>query len=311
MIDLFPVDRLVLALFGPTASGKSEVAAALAERTAGEVVSADAMQAYRGLPILTNQPTRPTHLVGIWPLFHEGSVGEYAGLAHAAVDELLGGGRTPIVAGGTGLYLRAAIAELELPSAAEPETRRSIEHLYDEAGPAVTHLRLASLDATAAAAVHPNDRKRVVRALELAERGGSLAPARDRLWSEETRHPTLVFGLHLERGRLDERIRARTRRMFERGVEEEVRTALAGPVSPAARKALGLDEVAELPRERAVEAIVTRTSRYAAYQRKWMRRIPGLLTVDGERSPELIADEIIMHLHRRLGSAAPGKARIP
>src|SRR5213594_3522708 len=105
----------VLAVFGPTGSGKSAVGEELAERLATEVVSADAMQAYRGLPILTNQPQQPTRLVGIWPLAHEGSVGEYAQLAHAAIDELMTAGRTPVVTGGTGLYLRAALAELELP----------------------------------------------------------------------------------------------------------------------------------------------------------------------------------------------------
>ena len=106
----------VVAIFGPTASGKSAVAEALAERIPAELVSADAMQAYRGLPILTNQSVRPARLVAIWPLDHEGSVGEYAALAHAAIDEILAAGRTPVVVGGTGLYLRAALADLELPA---------------------------------------------------------------------------------------------------------------------------------------------------------------------------------------------------
>src|SRR3990170_5366147 len=108
-------ESLVIAVFGPTASGKSAVAEALAERIPAEVVSADSMQVYRGLPILTNQPAGPARLVGVWALDHEGSVGEYARLAHAAIDEILGDGRTPIVAGGTGLYFRVALADLELP----------------------------------------------------------------------------------------------------------------------------------------------------------------------------------------------------
>jgi tRNA A37 N6-isopentenylltransferase MiaA len=107
--------ELVVAIFGPTASGKTAVAEAVAEGIGGDVVSADSMQAYRGLPILTAQPSRATRLVGIWPLSHEGSVAEYAELAHATIDELLAAGRTPVVAGGTGLYLRAALAELDLP----------------------------------------------------------------------------------------------------------------------------------------------------------------------------------------------------
>src|SRR5436190_14722974 len=114
---------VVVAMFGPTASGKTAVGEAVAERLGGEVVSADSMQAYRGLPILTAQPERPTLLVGIWPLSHEGSVAEYAELAHAAIDELLAAGKTPVVAGGTGLYLRAALADLGLPPAPAPEQR--------------------------------------------------------------------------------------------------------------------------------------------------------------------------------------------
>jgi tRNA dimethylallyltransferase len=111
----------VIGIFGPTASGKSRVAEAVAERLPAEIVSADAMQVYRGLPILTNQS--PARLVAIWPLDHEASVGEYAPLAHAAIDEILAAGRTPVVVGGTGLYLRAALAELGLPPAPPPGAR--------------------------------------------------------------------------------------------------------------------------------------------------------------------------------------------
>src|SRR5215210_7873728 len=118
-----PSRSAVLAIFGPTASGKTAVAEAVADRLGGEVVSADSMQAYRGLPILTAQPERPTRLVAMWPLSHEGSVAEYAQLAHAEIDALLEQGRGPVVAGGTGLYLRAALVDLELPPAPSPELR--------------------------------------------------------------------------------------------------------------------------------------------------------------------------------------------
>ena len=283
----------VVAIFGPTASGKSVVAEALAERIPAELVSADAMQAYRGLPILTNQSSRPARLVGIWPLDHEGSVGEYAALAHAAIDEALVAGRTPIVVGGTGLYLRAAVADLRLPSAPSPHERERWERLYDERGGEAAHERLAELDPAGAALVHPNDRRRVVRALELAAAGESLAPERDRLWSEETRHPTTIVGLDVPGEELERRIEARTRAMFKAGVEEEVRRALARPVSTTARKTLGLEEVATLPRDEALRELVARTRRYAAYQRKWMRRIPGLVTVRADRPVNDVADEIL------------------
>ncbi len=285
--------RLVIAIFGPTASGKTAVAETLAERIPAEVVSADAMQVYRGLPILTNQSSHPTRLVAIWPLDHEASVAEYQLLAHRAIDEALARGLTPVVAGGTGLYLRAAISALELPPPPAPGTRERVEALYGRVGPEAAHRTLAERDAEAAARVHPNDRRRVVRALELAEAGASLRPVRDALWAGDTRQPTLVVGLDVPREELARRIEARARAMFERGVEEEVHRALAGPISRTARTIHGLQDIAERPREEAIEALVVRTRRYAAYQRKWMRRIPGLATVRGNRPAGEIADEIL------------------
>lgn len=256
------------------------------------------MQVYRGLPVLTNQPEFPTRLVGILDLGEEGSVAGYQRLAHAAIDEILAGGRMPIVVGGTGLYLRAALAELELPPPPAPGERERLERLYDRVGGEQAHALLAARDPAAAGAVHANDRRRVVRALELAEAGSSLRPGEDRLWSEHTRHPTLIVGLEIPREELQHRIKARTHRMFERGVEEEVRQALEGPVSSTARTAFGLSEVAELPREQAIEALILRTRRYAAYQRKWMRRIPGVVPVRADRPPAEVAEEILGSLAR-------------
>ena len=257
------------------------------------MLSADSMQAYRGLPILTAQPERPTRLVGIWPLAHEGSVAEYAQLAHAAIDELIAAGRTPVVTGGTGLYLRAALADLELPPAPTPEQRAQWEELYDRLGPERTYGVLAQRDSGAAARLHPNDRRRVVRALELTELGSSLRPAADRLWTSDTRQPTSIFGLDVPRDVLTQRIEQRAWSMFAVGVVDEVRAALAGPISPTAVQALGLRDVAELPQEEALEALVVRTRRYAAYQRKWMRRIPGLVSVNADRPVDDIAHEIV------------------
>jgi len=282
---------LVLGIFGPTASGKSSVAETIAHRIPADLVSADSMQVYHGLPILSNQPEQPTRLVGIWPLDHEASVGDYQRLAHEAIDDILAAGRTPIVVGGTGLYLRAALTRLELPPPPEPGARRRWEEFYDAHGSVHAHGRLQALDPEAAAAVHPNDRRRVVRALELAESGSSLAG--DKLWDEEYRRPTLLFGLEVPTDELEQRIEQRTRAMFEAGVEEEVRQALAGPISTTARHMLGLDEIASLPREEAVRALVVRTRRYAAYQRKWLRRTPGVVSVRADRSAAEVADEIL------------------
>jgi tRNA dimethylallyltransferase len=297
----------VLAVFGPTASGKTAVAEELADRVGGELISADAMQVYLGLPILTNQSERPTRLVGIWELEYEASVAEYQELAHEAVDRTLAEGRTPIVVGGTGLYLRAALAGLELPPAPPAGLRERLDRLYERLGPDAAHAALAERDPAAAERIHPNDRRRVVRALELAESGASLAPAEDRLWSAGYRHPTLVFGLDVPRDVLVQRIEDRTRRMFELGVEQEVAAALEGPISQTARMIHGLRDIAELPREEAIPTYNRRVRRYAAYQRKWMRRIPGIVIIDANRPANEVADELLEVARARqrlLGDAA-------
>ncbi len=287
-----PLDYDVLAVFGPTASGKSAVAEGLAARLGSEVVAADALQVYRGLPILTNQPVATTRLVAIRDLDEDMSVAEYANLAHAAIDEIVEARGLAVVAGGTGLYLRAALCDLRIPPAVDEETRQSWERRYDS-DPGGAHSALAAIDPVAAAAVHPHDRRRVVRALEVAEAGGSLVEAADRLWSQETRRPTLVVGLDVPAGALEERIRARTREMLERGAAAEAERALGGPISRTAAKALGLQELATLPSDEAGERIVIRTRRYAAYQRKWMRRIPGIVMIDADRPSEQVVDAIL------------------
>jgi tRNA dimethylallyltransferase len=283
----------VVGLFGPTASGKSDVAAAIARLIPAVVVSADAMQVYDGLRILTNRSAHPERLVGIWPLSHETSVGEYAPLAHGAIDDALAAGRTPVVAGGTGLYFRAALAELELPPAPPDGAREKWSRIYDEDGGEAAHAVLRELDPAAAERVHPNDRRRVVRALELADAGASLVPRDDRLFGGAWRHPTLVVGLDVSKDVLEDRIATRTRRMFELGVEDEVRQALERTVSATARKVIGLDDIATLPREEAIEALTVRTRRYAAYQRKWMRNLEGVVMVAADRPTQEIAAEIV------------------
>lgn len=282
----------VYAIFGPTASGKSDVAELLAARLGTEVVSADALQVYRGLPILTNQPQHSTHLVAIRDLDEEMSVGEFATLAHESIDALVEAEGAAVVAGGTGLYLRAALADLAIPAAPEPGSRERWERLYD-ADAEAAHAVLAERDPPAALAVHPNDRRRVVRALELTEVGASLVPREHRLWSDHLRRPTLLVGLDLPAAELERRIEERTAAMVARGAVDEARAALAAGSSRTASKALGLHELASLPADEALERLVLRTRRYAAYQRKWMRRIPGIVLIDGNRPPDEVADEIL------------------
>jgi tRNA dimethylallyltransferase len=290
--DVTTLRYSVVAVFGPTASGKSDVAHALAARLGTEVVSADALQVYEGLPILTNQSQWPTRLTAIRPLSDEMSIGEYAGLAHDAIDELVAAKEVAVVAGGTGLYLRAALADLAIPPAADPGSRSRAEQLYGT-DPAVAHAQLARVDPAAAAVVHVNDRRRVVRALELAESGRSLVPAEHELWSTTVRHPTLTIGLDVSTVELERRIRGRTREMIVRGALDEAQRAMSGGVSRTAAKALGLSELTTLPLDEALERIDRRTIRYAAYQRKWMRRIPGIELVNAERPTAEVVDAIL------------------
>jgi len=278
-------------VFGPTGSGKSAVAEALAERLGTAVVSADAMQVYRGLPILTNQPTRPTLLVAIRGLDEEMSVGAYAALAHTEIDTLVAARGIAVVAGGTGLYLRAALVDLRIPPPAPASARKRWEELYDSDRQAA-YAELLACDEKAAGVVHVNDRRRVVRALELAEMGSSLIPRDGRLWAGELRHPSLVVGITVPAAELERRIVSRVDAMFAAGVVDEVRRALAGRISRTAEKAVGLQEIACLPPERARTRLIERTRRYAAYQRKWMRRIPGIVPVDGLREPADVAADL-------------------
>jgi tRNA dimethylallyltransferase len=281
--------RSVLALFGPTASGKSAVAGILRERLGAEVVSADSAALYDGLPVITAAPDYPARLVGILPLGADVSVGEYQRLAHAAIDDC----DVPLVVGGTGLYLRAALSALDLPPPATTERRAFWQDEYDRLGPEAAHAVLAARDPAAARRVHANDRKRVVRALELAEAGHSLAPPEDRLWTSDTRLPTTIVALDVPLAELDGRIHERTLAMADAGAAAEAKRAWAGPLSETARKVLGLEQFATLPEEEAISAVTAATRRLARYQRKWLRRLPGAVRVDGNRAPSEVADEIV------------------
>ncbi|MEO5576666.1 MAG: tRNA (adenosine(37)-N6)-dimethylallyltransferase MiaA [Gaiellaceae bacterium] len=277
----------IIGVFGPTAAGKTAVAEAIAERIPAELVSADSMQVYRGLPILTNQDAG-ARLVGIWPLDRQGTVGEFQRLAHDAIDEICAAGRTPIVVGGSGLWFQAALTDVALPREVPPGARARWERLYDRRGAPTAHGILERRDPRAAERIHPNDRKRVVRALELWRAGATLVPEQPRLWTAATRLPTLVVGLDVARETLSARIRARIHTMFEQGVEEEVRNA--GEVAP---QVLGLDAVRTLPREQAIAELERGSVRFAAYQRKWMRRIPGIVMIDADRPAGEVADAIL------------------
>jgi tRNA dimethylallyltransferase len=281
-----PASKQVVALFGPTASGKTAVAGILHEQLGADVISADSAALYAGIPVLTAAPDYPARLVGVVPLAEDFSVGRYQQLAHAEIDR----SESPLLVGGTGLYFRAALSELAIPP---PGRRAHWQREVDRLGPEAAHALLAQRDPAAASRVHANDRRRVVRALELAEAGHSLAPADDRLWTDDTRHPTTIVALDLPLDELDRRIAARTIAMADAGAADEAARAWGGPLSGTARRVLGLEDFATLPVGDAVERVTLATRRLARYQRKWLRRMPGVVTLDANRPPEEIAADIV------------------
>jgi len=292
----------IVALFGPTGVGKTAVAVALAERlrARGEdpvAVSADALQVYAGLETLTGVASAAERaglehrLVSFLPLDATFSAGQYAQLAHAEIDGLLAAGRRPLIVGGTGLYLRAALTELNLrPPPPEGVRERWTAELERDGAPAL-HARLRQRAAWAAAEIDPNDSQRVVRALELADLGELEPPdGPSQLWSEELRHPTLLVGLTMQREALYDAIDARVEAMVAAGASEEVRRAHAAGASQTARKALGFEELLAGD----VEGMKRRTRNYAKRQLTWMRKLAGVQTIDATaRDPLAIAREIL------------------
>jgi tRNA dimethylallyltransferase len=279
----------IIALFGPTGVGKTDVALALAEQleARGEeppvAVSADALQVYVGLEILTGvasvieQGKLEHRLVSFLPLDATFSVGQYSELAHAEIDAVLAAGRRPLVVGGTGLYLRAALSELDLrPPPPEGVRERWTAQLEREGAPAL-HALLSRRAGRAAEGIDPNDGRRVVRALELFDAGELRElDGPSQLWSDELRRPTLLAGLTMEREALYARIDARVDRMLAAGVEEEVRRAYAAGAGQTARKALGFEDLLGGD----VEAMKRHTRNYARRQLTWMRKLAGVQTID-------------------------------
>lgn len=292
----------VLALFGPTGVGKTAIAIAVAERLGAQghrpvAVSADALQLYAGLEILTGAATpaeqaRLEHrLLGFLPIDARASAGEFAELAHVEIDGLIAQGATPIVVGGTGLYLRAALADLDLKPPAPPELRARLEADVAERGVAALHAELARRAPWAAESIAPTDRQRIVRALELDAIGAlEPPPAQSGLWTAETRHPTRLIGLMMDRDALYARIDARVDAMVATGALEEVRAAHAAGASASARQALGFEELLAGD----IDAMKRHTRNYAKRQLTWMRKLGGAELVDVTgREPDEVARELV------------------
>jgi len=276
--------ELVIAVVGPTAAGKSDLALRLAHAFGGEIVNADSMQLYAGMDIGTAKLTVaerqgvPHHLLDIWDVRQTASVAEYQRLAREAIAAIQGRGLVPVLAGGSGLYVRAALDPLEFPGT-DPQLRTRLEAELAERGPAVLHARLAGLDPVAAAAILPSNGRRIVRALEVIELSGR--PFSAVLPDYQSLYPAVQVGLAVDRAELDQRITDRTARMFAAGLAEEVAgLARAGlREGRTASRALGYAQVlrfleGEYSLAEAHAQTVLATRRFVRRQESWFRRDP-------------------------------------
>ncbi|MEU1666987.1 tRNA (adenosine(37)-N6)-dimethylallyltransferase MiaA [Streptomyces sparsogenes] len=296
----------VIAVVGPTAAGKSDLGVALAHHLGGEVVNADSMQLYRGMDIGTAKLTEeerqgvPHRLLDIWDVTETASVAEYQRLARAEIDRLLAEGRTPVLVGGSGLYIRGAIDALEFPGT-DPAVRARLEAELAELGPGALHSRLAAADPEAARAILPSNGRRVVRALEVIEITGR--PFTANLPGHEAVYDTLQIGVDVERPELDERIARRVDRMWEAGLVDEVRR-LEGAGLRAGRtasRALGYQQVlaalaGEYGEDQARAETVRATKRFARRQDSWFRRDPRVHWLSGaaDRRERLLPDALAL-----------------
>ncbi|MFD8552985.1 tRNA (adenosine(37)-N6)-dimethylallyltransferase MiaA [Streptomyces fradiae] len=290
MSSTLPTPR-VIAVVGPTAAGKSDLGVHLARELGGEVVNADSMQLYRGMDIGTAKLTReerggvPHHLLDIWDVTQTASVAEYQRLARARIDRLLAAGRTPVLVGGSGLYVRGAIDALEFPGT-DPLVRARLERELEELGSGVLHARLAAADPDAARAILPSNGRRVVRALEVIEITGR--PFTANLPGHDSVYDTVQIGVDVARPELDARIAERVDRMWEAGLVDEVR-ALEGRGlrdGRTASRALGYQQVlaalaGECTEQEARDETVRATKRFARRQDSWFRRDPRVRWLSG------------------------------
>ncbi|MGW7291697.1 tRNA (adenosine(37)-N6)-dimethylallyltransferase MiaA [Streptomyces xiamenensis] len=275
----------VIAVVGPTAAGKSDLGTALARRLGGEVINADSMQLYKGMDIGTAKLSEaerggvPHRLLDIWDVTVTASVAEYQRLARAEIDRLLAAGRTPVLVGGSGLYVRGALDKLEFPGT-DPAVRARLEAELAERGSGVLHTRLAAADPAAAAAILPGNGRRIVRALEVIEITGRPFTANLPGPDEETGHyRALQIGITTDRPALDERITTRVDRMWAAGLVDEVRALEPAGLREGrtASRALGYQQLlaalaGECTEEEARAETVRATRRFARRQETWFRR---------------------------------------
>lgn len=281
-----PAPRPVLCLVGATASGKSDVGVALARAVGGEVVACDAMTVYRGVSILTAKPTAPPdvphHLVDVLDPWETYSAGRFLDDADRCVAELRARGRVPLIVGGTVLYLQSFLKGMGPRAGRDDALRAELDALVAKDGPAALVARLRAVDPARAAALHGNDVRRLVRALEIVAATGRPASDLRGQWTGPDRVAAVVVGLRRDPDDLRRRIEARTDAMFRAGLREEVAALLAGPRPPSKElaQALGLADVAahlrgELSEAACRERLVRATWRYSRRQATFLKQVPA------------------------------------
>lgn len=306
----------VAAIVGPTAVGKSSLALEVAERLNAEIVSVDSMQIYRGMDIGTDKSSPemrarvPHHLLDIRDPSDDVSVAEYQELAREAVADIAGRGRLPLLVGGSGLYFRAIVDELDFPPT-QPDVRARLEEEADELGAEALHERLTQLDPRAAARIEPGNSRRTVRALEVIEITGQPFSDNDSWDRFDSIYNLRVVGLKRPREDLDERIEVRVGSMLAEGLVEEARTIEAGGMGRTARMALGYRQVLDAP-EASLEdlrgSITKATKRFARRQESWFRADPRVHWIDcsSEQPLDELAERVEAFLARRGDSGVPG-----
>lgn len=294
MTELKQHKERVLVILGPTATGKSHCAIEIAKKFQGEIISGDSMLVYRDMNIGTAKPTAaelaavPHHLVNILPPEASFSVVDFKEQAQRLITEINGRGHLPIIAGGTGLYIKALLEDYAFNSVSEDnELRERLTREAQEQGPEALHQRLAQLDAEAAARIHPNNVRRVVRALEAALGGEQV----NQYGASESPYDALVIGLEMERGALYERINRRVDLMLEAGLEQEVRNLLAHGVSPECQsmQSIGYRQLVwyingSMDYAQAVDKLKQATRNFAKRQITWYKKMPYIqwLKLDAE-----------------------------
>ncbi|GGZ46130.1 tRNA dimethylallyltransferase [Streptomyces inusitatus] len=281
----------VIAVVGPTAAGKSDLGVHLAAQLGGEVVNADSMQLYRGMDIGTAKLTPgerggvPHRLLDVWDVTETANVAEYQRLARAEIDRLLAEGRTPVLVGGSGLYVRGAIDTLEFPGT-DPAIRARLEAELAAEGPGALHARLTAADPEAGRAILPGNGRRIVRALEVIEITGK--PFTANLPGHDSVYDTVQIGVDVARPELDERIARRVDRMWEDGFVDEVRALEAQGLREGltASRALGYQQIlkalaGEYTEQEARAETVRATKRFARRQDSWFRRDPRVHWLSG------------------------------